>query len=88
MSKSNNYQIKKYGPITERRDYSNTKVELETQDFLQMQRDSFEWFLEKGIEESFKEIYPIRSNNGKTVIEYISKSKRIERSKNEAKSIE
>ncbi|MGL5308621.1 MAG: DNA-directed RNA polymerase subunit beta [Metamycoplasmataceae bacterium] len=88
MSKSNNYQIKKYGPITKRRDYSNTKVELETQDFLQMQRDSFEWFLEKGIEESFKEIYPIRSNNGKTVIEYISKSKRIERSKNEAKSIE
>ncbi|MGL5617604.1 MAG: DNA-directed RNA polymerase subunit beta [Metamycoplasmataceae bacterium] len=88
MSKSNNYQIKKYGPITERRDYSNTKVELETQDFLQMQRDSFEWFLERGIEESFKEIYPIRSNNGKTVIEYISKSKRIERSKNESKSIE
>ncbi|MGL5732655.1 MAG: DNA-directed RNA polymerase subunit beta [Metamycoplasmataceae bacterium] len=88
MSKSNNYQMKKYGPITERRDYSNTKVELETQDFLQMQRDSFEWFLEKGIEESFKEIYPIRSNNGKTVIEYISKSKRIERSKNESKSIE
>ncbi|MGL6125370.1 MAG: DNA-directed RNA polymerase subunit beta [Metamycoplasmataceae bacterium] len=88
MSKSTNYQIKKYGPITSRRDYSNTKVELETQDFLQMQRDSFEWFLEKGIEESFKEIYPIRSNNGKTVIEYISKSKRIERSKNESKSIE
>lgn len=88
MSKSNNYQMKKYGPITSRRDYSNTKVELETQDFLQMQRDSFEWFLEKGIEESFKEIYPIRSNNGKTVIEYISKSKRIERLKNESKSIE
>lgn len=88
MSQSKNYKIKNFGPITKRRDYSNTKVQLETQDFLQMQRDSFEWFLEKGIEESFKEIYPIRSNNGKMVIEYISKSKRIERSKNEIKSIE
>ncbi len=88
MSKPTNYQVRKYGPLTDRRDYSNTKTELETQDFLQMQRDSFEWFLEKGIEESFKEIYPIRSNNGKMVIEYISKSKRIERSKNESKSID
>jgi hypothetical protein len=42
MSKPTNYQVKKYGPITSRRDYSNTKVELETQDFLQMQKDSFE----------------------------------------------
>ena len=88
MSKSTNYQVKKYGPITSRRNYSNTKVELETQDFLQMQKDSFEWFLEKGIEESFKEIYPIRSNNGKMVIEYISKSKRIERPKNESRTVE
>ena len=88
MSKPTNYQVRKYGPLTDRRNYSNTKIELETQDFLQMQRDSFEWFLEKGIEESFKEIYPIRSNNGKMVIEYISKSKRIERSKNESKSID
>ncbi len=88
MSKPTNYQVRRYGPLTDRRNYSNTKIELETQDFLQMQRDSFEWFLEKGIEESFKEIYPIRSNNGKMVIEYISKSKRIERSKNESKSID
>ena len=87
MSNPVNYKVKKFGPLTERRDYSNTKVQLETQDFLQMQRDSFEWFLDKGIEESFKEIYPIRSNNGKVVIEYISKSKRIERLKQESKSI-
>jgi DNA-directed RNA polymerase subunit beta len=42
MSKPTNYQVRKYGPLTDRRDYSNTKTELETQDFLQMQRDSFE----------------------------------------------
>ena len=41
MSKEN-YKVSKYGPITERRNYSITKHELEIQDLLQMQKDSFE----------------------------------------------
>ena len=38
----NNYKVQKFGPITEGRNYSNTKHELEIQDLLQMQKDSFE----------------------------------------------
>ena len=43
MVKKYNYQIKKFGPITQRRDYSNTKHELAIQDFLVMQKESYEW---------------------------------------------
>ena len=82
MSKEN-YKVSKYGPITERRNYSITKHELEIQDLLQMQKDSFEWLLKKGLEETFNEIYPIKSNNDKIQIEYIKKSIRIDKPKNE-----
>ena len=46
------FKIVKCGPITERRNYSNTKHELEIQDLLQMQKDSFEWLLKKGLEQA------------------------------------
>ena len=38
MATKPNYKVKKFGPITERRDYSNTRNELEIQDFLSMQK--------------------------------------------------
>ena len=83
-----NYKVVKYGPITERRNYSETKHELEIQDLLQMQKDSFEWVLKKGLEETFNEIYPIKSNNDKIVIEYIKKSIKIQKPKNEYTAIQ
>lgn len=82
-----NFKVQNYG-LTERRNYSNTKHELEIQDLLQMQKDSFEWFLKKGLEEIFNEIYPIKSNNDKIFIEYINKSVKIQRPKNEYNAIQ
>jgi len=35
------YKIRKYGPITERRDYSVTKKTLEVSDFLETPKVSF-----------------------------------------------
>ncbi len=87
MSKEK-YKVLNYGPITKRRNYSNTKHELEIQDLLQMQKDSFEWLLKKGLEEIFEEIYPINSNNDKIQIEYVKKSVRIDKPKNEYNSIQ
>lgn len=81
------FKVQKFGPIIERRNYSNTKHELEIQDLLQMQKNSFEWFLKKGLEETFNEIYPIKSNNDKIVIEYIKKSVKIQKPKNEYQAI-
>ncbi|MBR3571496.1 MAG: DNA-directed RNA polymerase subunit beta [Mycoplasmataceae bacterium] len=82
------FKIVKCGPITERRNYSNTKHELEIQDLLQMQKDSFEWLLKKGLEEIFNEIYPIKSNNEKIIVDYIKKSVKIVKPKNEYSAIQ
>ena len=82
------FKIVKCGPITERRNYSNTKHELEIQDLLQMQKDSFEWLLKKGLEQIFNEIYPIKSNNEKIIVDYIKKSVKIVKPKNEYSAIQ
>lgn len=84
----NNYKVQKFGPIVERRNYSNTKHELEIQDLLQMQKDSFDWLLKKGLEETFNEIYPIKSNNDKIIIDYVKKSVKIQKPKNEYTAIQ
>ena len=88
MAAKSNYRVRKFGPITERRDYSNTRNELEIQDFLSMQKDSYEWLLKKGFEESFNEIYPIKSNNDKIIIEYVKKSIKIQAPKNEYTAVQ
>ncbi|MBN3534582.1 DNA-directed RNA polymerase subunit beta [Mycoplasma procyoni] len=72
------YKIKKFGPKTQRRDYSKTKQSLETPDFLETQRKSFRWFLEEGIEEALNKIYPIISTNGKIEIQYMKGTVRLE----------
>ncbi|VEU77969.1 DNA-directed RNA polymerase subunit beta [Mycoplasmopsis columbinasalis] len=73
-----NYKLRKFGPITERRDYSTTKQILNIPDFLSTSRESFEWFKSKGIEEVLREHYPIISANGKITLEYKENSARLE----------
>ncbi|PAK21080.1 DNA-directed RNA polymerase subunit beta [Mycoplasmopsis agassizii] len=74
-----NYVLRKFGPITERRDYSKTKNNLPLTDILEMQRDSFEEFLNKQIEKTLRDSYPIVSTNGKVEISYVHNSLRIEK---------
>ena len=87
MSKVKNYVMKNYGPITKRRDYSKTLNNLEVTDLVSTQKNSFNWFLEKGIDEAFKNIYPIISNNRRIRIEYVKNSLRFEKPKVEFDSI-
>ncbi|MCE6090695.1 DNA-directed RNA polymerase subunit beta [Mycoplasmopsis agalactiae] len=72
------YKVRKFGPMTERRDYSATKVTWEVPDFLNMSKESFEWFKKSGIEEILREHYPIVSSNKKVSLEYIHNSARLE----------
>ncbi|WGI36310.1 DNA-directed RNA polymerase subunit beta [Mesomycoplasma lagogenitalium] len=81
------YKIRKFGHSSERRDYSKTKVTLETPDFLEPQRESFEWFLKEGIEESLNKIYPIISTNGKIEIQYVPGTVRVDVPENEFNAI-
>jgi DNA-directed RNA polymerase subunit beta len=41
MAESKKYVIKKFGPLTERRDYSKTMTTLEIPDLLGIQKESF-----------------------------------------------
>ncbi len=68
------YQLKKFGPITERRDYSKTIHNLETPDFLAVQRESFQKLIDQGLKEAIKGIYPIVSTSGKTSIHFLDKT--------------
>ncbi|MBZ4226806.1 DNA-directed RNA polymerase subunit beta [Mycoplasma tauri] len=72
------YKIKKYGPYTERRDYSVTKNNWTVPDFLSMSKNSFEWFKKSGIEDVLREHYPITSSNKKVSLEYLHNSARLE----------
>ncbi|AWX42760.1 DNA-directed RNA polymerase subunit beta [Metamycoplasma cloacale] len=79
MTKSK-YEMRKFGPITERRDYSISQKKFETPDFLEMQRTSVEQFLTSGIEEELRSIYPIEAH-GKVRIDYIHNSAYFEKPK-------
>ncbi|CAM9125200.1 DNA-directed RNA polymerase subunit beta [Mycoplasma todarodis] len=68
------YQLKKFGPLTERRDYSKTTNDLATPDLLEVQRKSFNELLDKGLEKSIQTIYPITSTSGKTTIHFLYKT--------------
>ncbi|WP_438341261.1 DNA-directed RNA polymerase subunit beta [Mycoplasma sp. 3341] len=78
---------RKFGPITTRRDYSKSPKVFKTPDFLKMQRDSFEQFIDQGIEEELNSVYPIEVPN-KVRIEYKKNSRVFEKpSKSEFESI-
>ena len=63
MSKKDNYQVIKLGNKAERRDYSKGSSRLELPNLVEIQTDSFEWFIKEGIKEAFEEIFPITSNS-------------------------
>lgn len=56
-----NKNIKKYGLGTERLSFQRTENDLEMPNLLDIQLQSFQDFLETGMEEVFNEIYPIES---------------------------
>ncbi|WP_128008436.1 DNA-directed RNA polymerase subunit beta [Mycoplasma sp. ATU-Cv-508] len=84
---SRSYQLRKFGPITERRDYSRNNYHYPVEDLVRIQKDSFHWFLTKGLEETFRNIYPIDSTNGKLTIEYVDGSLRLDKYKDEFQAI-
>ena len=63
MSKKENYKVVQLGNKAERRDYSKGSSRLELPNLVEIQTDSFEWFLKEGIKEAFEEIFPITNNS-------------------------
>ena len=59
-----NYKNVNYGKKSVRRNYSKIRTEVELPDLIEIQTKSFDWFVNEGLDELFKDISPITSFNG------------------------
>ncbi|MDE6284405.1 MAG: DNA-directed RNA polymerase subunit beta [Bacilli bacterium] len=64
------YKKQKFGDYRERRSFSKTKNTLELTDLLEIQKKSYQEFLENGIKEIFDELFPVESFTGNISLEF------------------
>ena len=64
------YKVRKFGKHRERRDFSKLKNKFELSNLLEIQRDSFQKFLDEGIREVFDDIFPVESFSGSLSLEF------------------
>ncbi len=64
------YKIEKFGDHRERRSFSKTKNILELTDLLEIQKKSYQEFLESGIKEVFSDLFPVESFTGSISLEF------------------
>ena len=60
-----------YGKHRTRRSYSRIKEVLELPNLIEIQTDSYQWFLEEGLREMFDDISPIEDFAGKLSLEFL-----------------
>ncbi len=64
------YKTKKFGDYRERRTFSKIKNTYPLTDLLEIQKKSFEWFLDEGIKEVFAELFPVDSFTGNISVDF------------------
>ena len=64
------YTLKKFGDYASRRSFSKSKNTMELSDLLEIQKKSYNWFLEEGIKETFEELFPVESFTGNVTIDF------------------
>ena len=64
--------INKNGLTAERRDFSKISGSLPIPNLIEIQQNSYEWFINEGIIDAFNDIYPIESPNGNFVMEFVN----------------
>ena len=64
------YKVKKFGDYRERRSFSRTKNVLELKDLLEIQKKSYQQFLDEGIKEIFDDLFPVESFTGNISLEF------------------
>ena len=62
-------KIAKFGDHTERKTFSKIKNTLELTDLLEVQKKSYQKFLEEGIREVFDDLFPVESFTGNISLE-------------------
>ena len=64
------YTVKKFGDHRERRSYSKSENAIELKDLLEIQKKSYDWFIQEGITEVFDDIFPVESFTGNLSLEF------------------
>ncbi len=64
------YTVKKFGDHRERRSYAKTTNAIELGNLLEIQKKSYDWFMQEGISEVFKDIFPVESFTGSLSLEF------------------
>ena len=64
------YTVKKFGDHRERRSYAKTKNAIELKDLLEIQKKSYDWFINEGTKEVFEDIFPVESFTGNLALEF------------------
>ena len=64
------FKTKKFGDHAERRTFSKIKNTLELTDLLEIQKKSYQWFLDEGIKETLEELFPVESFTGNITLEF------------------
>ena len=54
-----------------RMSYSRQKEVLEMPNLIEVQKDSYQWFLNEGLKEVFSDISPIADYNGRLSLEFV-----------------
>ena len=55
------YKIVKSGDYRERRNFSRIRNSYELKDLLEIQKKSYNWFVETGIKEVFEDLFPVEN---------------------------
>ena len=64
------YKIKQSGDYRKRRNFSMIKNSLELDNLLQIQKESYQWFVTEGVKEVFEDFSPVESFSGSLSLEF------------------
>ena len=64
------YKLKQSGDYRKRRNFSMIKNSLELDDLLQIQKESYQWFVTEGVKEVLEDFSPVESFNGSLSLEF------------------
>ncbi len=64
------FKITKCGDYRERRNFSKIRNAYELKDLLEIQKKSYQWFIETGIKEVFDDLFPVENFSGTLSLEF------------------
>ena len=64
------YKIVKCGEHRKRRSFSKIKNTFELKDLLEIQKKSYQWFIDTGIKEVFEDLFPVENFSGTLSLEF------------------